>query len=72
MEIFKERENNGVFRPDSNEIEKTVYIRVPPDAPFQRVMDIVKTLNEAGAGPLFLIVDSDTGPDVMKEIVPVQ
>jgi biopolymer transport protein ExbD len=72
MEIFKERENNGVFRPDSNEIEKTVYIRVPPESPFQRVLDIVKTMNESGAGPLFLIVDSDTGVDVIKEIVPVQ
>ena len=71
-DIFKDREENGVFRSNSNEIEKTVHIRVPPAAPFQRVMDIVKTLNEVLAGPLFLMVDNDTGLDVRKELVPVQ
>ena len=71
-DIFKDRENNGVFRPDSNEIEKTVHIRVPSDAHFQRVMDIVKALNEVAAGPLFLVVDAETDLGVRKELIPVE
>jgi biopolymer transport protein ExbD len=27
--IFDDRENRGVFRPDSNEVEKTVFIKAP-------------------------------------------
>lgn len=68
-DIFKYREENGVYRPDSVEVEKTVHILAPSDARFQRVMDIVKVLNEASAGPLLLGVDGEAEFGVRKELI---
>lgn len=58
-EIFNARENNGVFRPGSNEVEKTVNVKMPSTAKFTDLINFVKALEYVGAGPLVLQVDKD-------------
>ena len=57
-EIFKERENNGVFREGTNEVEKTIFLKSP-----KSVRDVVKVIDAAkaaGASPIGLQIDDLT------------
>ncbi len=67
-EVFDDRAKTGVLRPGTNEVEKTVHIRVPSDARFQRVMDIAKIVNDM-YGRLILAVDGDDEFGVRQAIV---
>lgn len=56
-EIFKQREANGVFRENTNEVEKTVLIDLAPGVPNRKYGDIVKVVDAAklgGADPIVL------------------
>src|SRR5687768_121017 len=44
--IFKDRENNGVFREGTNEVEKTIFIKSPKSV---RYGDVVKVIDAAKA-----------------------
>ena len=72
--VFREREANGVLRPDSNEVEKTVHLTAELPAHFSDLIAVAKTISYAGAEPSFLVVDDDpsglTVKDV-KELLPV-
>ena len=48
-EIFKERENNGVFREGTNEIEKTVFIKSPKTVQYGDVVRVIDAAKTAGA-----------------------
>jgi biopolymer transport protein ExbD len=67
-EVFDDRAKTGVLRPGTNEVEKTVHIRVPSDARFQRVMDIANIVNDM-FGRMVLAVDDDNEVGVRKVIV---
>jgi biopolymer transport protein ExbD len=56
-QIFKDRLDNGVFRENSNEIEKTVFIKMPLAAPAADLIKIAKALQEAGADVIGFQVD---------------
>lgn len=56
--ILEEREFNGVFRENSNEIEKTVFLDLPVEEPERNYRDLVEFVNAvkgAGASPIVLI-----------------
>jgi biopolymer transport protein ExbD len=56
-DVFKQRENNGVFREGTNEVEKTVFLKVsgsPKYGDFIKLVDAVKT---AGAEPIGIQID---------------
>ncbi len=56
--ILVEREFNGVFRENSNEIEKTVFLDLPVEEPERNYRDLVEFVNAvkgAGASPIVLI-----------------
>ncbi len=49
-EIFKAREDNGVFRPGVNETEKTVRVQVyTPGTSFQSLIQLVTAIRNAGS-----------------------
>ncbi|MBL8125610.1 MAG: biopolymer transporter ExbD [Pyrinomonadaceae bacterium] len=59
-EIFKTRENNGVFRENSNEIEKTIFIKSPKTVRYGDVVKVIDAAKLAGASPIGLQVDDLT------------
>jgi biopolymer transport protein ExbD len=56
-EIFAQREENGVFRRNSNEVEKTVFIKAPRTLPYGQVAKVVDAVKVAGASPIGLQID---------------
>jgi len=59
-EIFKERENNGVFREGTNEVEKTVFIKSPKSVRYGDVVKVIDAAKAAGASPIGLQIDDLT------------
>lgn len=58
--IFKDRENNGVFRDNSNEVEKTVFIKSPKSVRYGDVVKVIDAAKAAGASPIGLQIDDLT------------
>lgn len=55
--IFKERSDNGVFRENSNEIEKTLFIKAPKTVKYGDVVRVIDAVKIAGAEPIGLQID---------------
>jgi biopolymer transport protein ExbD len=55
--IFKERENNGVFREGTNEIEKTVFLKVSKSSKYGDFIKLVETVKSAGVDPIGIQID---------------
>lgn len=56
-QIFKDRENNSVFREGTNEVEKTVFIKAPKAINYGSVVKIIDAAKIAGAEPVGLQID---------------
>ena len=56
-DIFKQREANGVFRENSNEIEKTIFIKSPTSVRYGDVVKVIDAAKLAGASPIGLQID---------------
>lgn len=56
-QIFKERENNGVFREGTNEVEKTIFIKSPRTIKYGDVVSVIDAVKQAGAQPIGLQID---------------
>ena len=63
--IFDDREVNGVFRPGSYEIEKTVNISASGGAKFADLIAIAKVIETAGSSSIILQVDPTESPAVL-------
>jgi biopolymer transport protein ExbD len=59
-EIFKQRENNGVFREGTNQVEKTIFIKSPKSVRYGDVVKVIDAAKTAGAEPIGLQVDDLT------------
>ena len=59
-EIFKDRENNGVFRENTNEVEKTIFIKSPKSVKYGDVVKVIDAAKTAGASPIGLQIDDLT------------
>ena len=57
QEIFKTREANGVFRENTNEIEKTIFIKSPTSVRYGDVIKVIDAAKLAGASPIGLQID---------------
>ncbi len=57
-QTFKEREENGAFRPGTNEIETTVFIKAPRTLQYGEVAKVVDAVKQAGASPIGLQIDN--------------
>jgi biopolymer transport protein ExbD len=58
--IFKERENNGVFREGTNEVEKTLFIKSPKSVRYGDVVKVIDAAKSVGAAPIGLQIDDLT------------
>lgn len=56
-QIFKDRENNGVFREGTNEVEKTIFIKSPRSVKYGSVVKVIDAAKDAGAQPIGLQID---------------
>lgn len=56
-QIFKDRENNGVFREGTNEVEKTVFLKSPRSIKYGDVVKVIDAVKLAGAQPIGLQID---------------
>src|SRR3954470_6678225 len=59
-EIFKQREDNGVFREGTNEVEKTIFIKSPKTVHYGDVVRVIDAAKFAGAEPIGLQIDDLT------------
>jgi len=59
-EIFKARETNGVFRENTNEVEKTIFIKSPTSVRYGDVVKVIDAVKMAGAQPIGLQIDDLT------------
>lgn len=60
LDIFKQRENNGVFRENTNEIEKTLFVKSPKSVRYGDVVKVIDAAKLAGAQPIGLQIDDLT------------
>ena len=56
-DIFTQRTNNGVFRENSNEVEKTIFIKSPTLVKYGDVVKVIDAAKLAGASPIGLQID---------------
>lgn len=56
-ETFDLREKSGILRPNSNEIEKTVFIKAPKNLNYGSVAKVVDAVKLSGAEPIGLQID---------------
>jgi len=56
-QIFKDRDANGNFREGTNELERTVFIKVPLSLKFRDVIKLAQDIAETGASPIGLQID---------------
>lgn len=59
-EIFKDRETNGVYRENTNEIEKTIFIKSPTTVRYGDVVRVIDAAKMAKASPIGLQIDDLT------------
>ncbi len=56
-EVFRNREENGVFRSGTNETEKTVFVKGFDSAKYEEIAKLINALKEVGASPIKLQID---------------
>ncbi len=56
-EVFKYRENDGVFRVGTNEVEKTVFLKVSKSSKYGDFIKLVEAVKSAGAAPIGIQID---------------
>ena len=61
MRIFRDRENNGVFRERTNEVEKTVFLKASGSGKYGDFIKLVEAVKGIGAEPIGIQID-DVGP----------
>lgn len=59
-EIFNAREENGVFRAGSNDVEKTVSLRLASTLKVSDLDKVVSVMDIAGSEPIILLIDPPT------------
>ena len=65
VKVFKDREVNGVLRAGTNEIEKTVMLRLDPVLKVSDLEKIAIAVDEAGSDRIVLLVDP---PEILPGI----
>lgn len=59
-EEFKKRADTGVFRENTNEVEKTLFIKSPTSVLYGDVIKVIDAAKMAGAQPIGLQIDDLT------------
>jgi biopolymer transport protein ExbD len=72
--VMKDREEQRVFKPGTDEVEKTVFVRAQPSLKLGEVLKVLQVVREAGASPVKLPVkvkDGDRNPAILTLAVTV-
>lgn len=56
-EVFALRAANGIFRPESNEIERTDFVKAPKNIDYGSVAKVIDAVKLSGAEPIGLQID---------------
>jgi biopolymer transport protein ExbD len=56
--VFHEREINGVFREKSNDIESTVFLKVPLSMTWGDAVKVIRAIHDGGGDPIGLQIES--------------
>lgn len=56
-EVFKDREENGIFREGTNEVEKTVYLAADRSVSAEEIAKLFELLNSFSASPILIPVE---------------
>jgi hypothetical protein len=56
-QVFRQRKKMKAYRPGSNEIEATLFLKPYPDLSFAAAIDLLGALHRVGANPLGLQID---------------
>jgi len=56
-EVFKDREVRGVLREGTNEVEKTVFLKVSKSSKYGDFIKLVEAVRGAGAEPVGIQID---------------
>jgi biopolymer transport protein ExbD len=59
-DIFNQRTTNGVFRENTNEVEKTIFLKSPTLVKYGDVVKVIDAAKMAGASPIGLQIDDLT------------
>lgn len=59
-EIFQQRESNGVLNENTNQVEKTVFIKSPRSIRYGDVVKVIDAVKLSGAAPIGLQIDDLT------------
>ena len=57
VNLFKQRQVDRAFKPGTEEVEKTVFIKAPRALPYGTVVKVIDAVKGAGATPVGLQVD---------------
>lgn len=57
VQVFKDRESNGVFREGTNEVEKTIYLKVSKSVKYGDFIKLAEAVKIAGAEPIAIHFD---------------
>lgn len=57
QEVFNLREQNGVLREGTNEVEKTIFIKAPKSVKYGDIVKAIDAAKIAGASPIGLQID---------------
>ncbi|HEY0460839.1 MAG TPA: biopolymer transporter ExbD [Pyrinomonadaceae bacterium] len=57
VEVFKQREANGIFREGTNEVEKTVFLKVSKSSKYGDFIKLVEAVRGAGTEPVGIQFD---------------
>ena len=55
--LFDERKRTGAYRPNTQEVEKTVFVKAPRSVKYGEVVKVIDAIKSAGANPVGLQVD---------------
>jgi|GEM_PF-2781996 len=54
--VFKARADNGIFRPGTNILERTILLKLPPSMTWKDASALIRVVREGGADPIGLLV----------------
>ena len=57
VEVFKDRESTGIFREGTNEVEKTVFLKVSKSSKYGDFIKLVEAVKGAGTEPIGIQID---------------
>jgi hypothetical protein len=70
-QLFQERERSGTFRENSNEVEKTVSVRLDPGLKVSDLDKITTALDAAYADPMILLIDEEPKVEQLPLVLPL-